>query len=93
MKIIYSRYHCTEIEPCESVAEGFETLSQIEDNGDGFSIGVYDEQAGTFYQTEQNVAGVNADQLLQKKLYTLNAHGIEPKKIKMFKPSPTPPDQ
>lgn len=93
MKIIYSRHYCTEIEPCESVAEGFETLAQIEDNGDGFAIGVYDDQTETFYQTEQDVAGVNADQLLQKKLYTLKAHGIEPKKIRMFKPSTTPPAQ
>lgn len=90
MKLIYSRYYCTQIEECASVSEGFSILDRIENNDDGFAIGVWDDQTGIFYQQEQSLAAVNADNLLRQKIYTLKAHGIIPKEIKIFKPSHNP---
>lgn len=82
MTAFYFSYNELRKQHCDTVTEGRDMLSDIEDNGAGFAIGVYDTEADVVYLCDfGNIIGKKPDHVRAKMLEELKVAGIEPKNI------------
>ena len=87
MKALYIRYHNLEQHDCDSLEEGREFLANNSDNGEGWSVGVYDAVKKTLYLDGfDDIIGVDPARVESRVLSDLKAAGIIPDKIESLNP-------
>lgn len=85
IKAIYSRFGNMEESDCESHESAKAFLSALEDDGQGYAIGFFDEQAGIFYISENmDVIGKSRNEILAQKVEALASINIIPAKIEFY---------
>jgi len=85
MKAIYSRYGSIQENDSKTLAEAKSFLDELEWSGDGYAIGIYDEESKTAYVKENmKIAGRTEEDVFNEKMEDLKELGIDPLKIKFF---------
>lgn len=87
MVIIYASYGSMRQEKCDSIEEGKQSLYDLEEDGGGYGLGIWDEENKTFYMEENlEVIGKTKAIVCQQKIDSLKELGIEPLKTETFPP-------
>lgn len=86
MKAIYARYGSVEEKDCQTLEEAKDFLRYLENDGRGYAICIYDEEARIGYVAENmEVLGKTEDDVFNQKLDSLKEIGLEPLKIEFYK--------
>jgi hypothetical protein len=82
MKALYFRHHNLEQKDCSTVIEGKAILNDIADFGEGWAVGVFDDNTKVLYLDGfDNIIGQNPETVQSRVLRDLKAAGIEPSKL------------
>lgn len=85
IKAVYARFGHTFDMDCMSLESGKEILQIIEDDGDGYAIGVFDAYSGIFYSpNNMDIADKDENTVRQEKIESLSAIGITPNKFEVY---------
>jgi hypothetical protein len=82
MEALYFRHHNLEQKDCSTVVEGKNMLNDIADFGEGWAVGVYDDNTKILYLDGfDNIIGADPETVHSRVLRDLKAEGIEPTKL------------
>ncbi len=82
---VFWSYGNTLSEQFNQVDEAKEFLKNLEDNDNGFAVGVFDSATNTAYiTTEQLVIGVSDQEIKAQKIDSIKSLGLIPSKIEYY---------
>ena len=82
MKALYFRHHNLEQQDCASIKEGREMLNNISDFGEGWAVGVFDDNNKVLYLDGfDNIIGQDPATVESRVLRDLKDAGIVPEKL------------